>query len=446
MPDVITYTVTGSNTGTTVLDPVEITDSLSDVLDDAELVEGSLAASIGTASITGAKLTWAGTLQVAEQVTITYQVKVRTPVAAAAVLKNVAHGEATPPGGGTPIVPKDPGTEHPVVVPGFTVSKSSDPGTGTTVKAGQVITYTVTGANTGGTLLNPVTITDNLADVLDNAELVPGSLTASRGDAPALNATTLTWSGSLDVGENVVLTYQVKVKDAVARGDLVHNTVKGSATPILVDLGGPDTAGVPGEPINPPEVQTKHPVAVPGFTLAKSSDPVSGSTVVAGQVITYTVTGTNTGDTVLDPVGITDDLSGVLTYATLVEGSLTASAGSPPAVSGTTLKWDGKLAVGESVTLTYQVRVSNQVAGGTLIRNVVHGSATPVGAAPITPPDATTQHEVEAENPGVENPGDQGPATEDLAFTGAEVGWLSAVAIGLVLAGLVTIGLARRRV
>jgi len=436
--DTITYIVTGSNTGNTELNPVTITDSLADVLDNAELVADSLNASVGTAKVSAGTLSWTGSLKAGQAVTITYQVKVKSGVAKGAVLRNVAHGEATPPGGGTPIVPPDPETSHPVVAPGFTVTKSSDPGTGVRVAAGQVITYTVTGANTGDTKLDPVTISDSLADVLDDADLVAGSLEASRGAAPTLAGSTLTWTGALGVGEHVTLTYQVKVKAEVVADALVHNTVRGTATPIVPDPKNPDGPGVPGTPIAPPEVETTHPVAVPGFILDKVADPVSGTRVFSGQVITYTVTGTNSGNTVLDPVDITDDMSSVLAHADLVPDSVASSRGMTPTMSGTTLTWKGQLPVGASVVLTYQVRIRSGQAEGTVVKNVVHGTATPPGSTPITPPDVTTRHPL---RPGVVEPITPPP----LAFTGADLGWLPSVGAGLLLVGALTIGLARRR-
>ncbi|MGS0567211.1 DUF7507 domain-containing protein [Vibrio alginolyticus] len=68
---------------------------------------------------------------------------------------------------------------------------------------------------------------------------------------------------------------------------------------------------MPGEPIVPPTVTTEHPVIGSGFTISKSADPASAPPS-AGDTVTYTITGTNTGDTDLDPARIVDDLSGVL--------------------------------------------------------------------------------------------------------------------------------------
>ncbi|XGU18517.1 hypothetical protein ACETU7_22490 [Rhodococcus sp. 3Y1] len=97
-----------------------------------------------------------------------------------------------------------------------------------------------------------------------------------------------------------------------------------------------------------------------GFTVAKAADPVSGTNVAAGQTITYTVTGSNTGNTTLDP-------SKVLDNATLVDGSLKAT------VDGV----DGAAALEAAVVLIYQVKINDGVAGGTLINNKVTGTANP---------------------------------------------------------------------
>src|SRR5690606_38620712 len=108
----------------------------------------------------------------------------------------------------------------------------------------------------------------------------------------------LVWTGALSPGETVTITYSVTV-NADATGQVLENRVTASGTP-------------PGQPpIDPPDVETEHPVPTPGFELDKTSDPASGTRVKPGDRITFTLTGTNTGGTVLDPVVIDDDLSGL---------------------------------------------------------------------------------------------------------------------------------------
>ena len=110
-------------------------------------------------------------------------------------------------------------------------------------------------------------------------------------------------------------------------------------------------------------MSTNHPT--PGFSFTKTADPASTSVVVEGQKITYTLTGNNFGPTPLDPVVLTDDLTGVLSLADLDPASLKATIGgtaaAAPVVSGNTLTWTGKLAAKEVVKVTYTVTVRTGV-------------------------------------------------------------------------------------
>ncbi|WP_158277186.1 DUF7507 domain-containing protein [Serinibacter arcticus] len=388
--DTITYTVTGTNTGTTALDPVTITDDLSGVLDNATLT-GAPTSSVGAApTVTGTTLTWNGSLAVGGAVTLTYTVTLDDDVAPGTIVNNVASGSATPPGL-PPITPPPVETEHPV--PGFELTKASDPVSGTSVTGGSTITYTVTGTNTGATVLDPVVITDDLAQVLNNATLT-GTPTASAGAAPTVAGTTLTWNGTLPVGGSVVLTYTVTLDDDVAPGTIVNNVASGSATP----------PGLP--PITPPPVETEHPV--PGLSVTKSSDPVSGTQVLPGDSIDYTLTFTNTGAT---PVAVNhlDSLLGALDDGTVTTaptaspaGALNVSAVEPVTGSFTI---DGTLAIGQTVTVTYTVTVNGPTGpfgDGNLVNVLLEGDVPPTeppGACePALPGQvACTEHPIPGE-------------------------------------------------
>jgi fimbrial isopeptide formation D2 family protein/uncharacterized repeat protein (TIGR01451 family) len=420
----IEYTVTGTNTGSTALDPATIADDLSGVFahaaynDDISTAINGVDVASGAAAIEGDDLTWTGALQAGDIVTITYSVTVDDD-ASGQVLNNSASGSATPttpnpadptgpPIPGQPIVPPAVTTQHPVVGSGFTISKTSDPASGTAVEAGDTIEYTIVATNTGDTLLDPVTIADDLSAVLDDTRY-NGDVTADRGTA-TISGDELTWNGSLPKGASATITYSVTVEDGV-RSALLRNTVTGEATPQIpddpTDPGSPTT---PGTPLTPPPAETQHPVVDNGFEIVKSADPASGTAVRAGDTITYTVTGTNTGNTVLDPASIGDDLSAVLTSARYND-DVSATTGEV-LVNGNTLAWEGALAPGDAVVITYTVTV-NDDATGVLLRNTVEGVATPLipedptdpgspttPGEPVTPPPATTEHPVV--NPGFE--------------------------------------------
>ena len=391
----IEYTLTGTNSGRTVLEPVTISDDLSGVLAHASLAGDPVATIAGAEGapqpiVDGTELSWEGVLQPGQTVEITYAVTLHED-AAGVIVENRASSSATPPGL-PPIRPPEQQTWHPT--PGYTFMKASDPASGTAVTEGDLITYTLTGTNAGQTVLDPVSVTDDLSGVLDAATLesAPVARIVADGEArdaesqPAVDGASLAWNGTLQPGEQIVITYQVRVQPGFA-GETLQNRASSSATP----------PGLP--PIEPPAVATEHPI--PGYELTKTSDPASGSTVRPGQRIAYTVTGANTGATALEPVVITDDLSGVLDHAELAgepravvidaDGGETEAAA--PELSGSTLTWTGSLAIGERVEVRYAVTVSADAEDVT-IRNTATSVATPPGLPPITTPPAETTHDV----------------------------------------------------
>lgn len=447
--DSITYTLKGTNTGATALDPVVINDDLSKVLSSGKVTAEPKATFTGIegdapkAKRDGDAITWNGTLAVGQSVEITYTVKLNKD-AEGVIVNNHASSSATPPGL-PPITPPDVETWHPT--PGYTFNKTSDPASGNSVQAGDVLTYTLTGSNFGKTVLDPVKINDNLAEVLryagmkgePKAVIVSEAGTVNAESQPKLDGTTLTWSGTLNPGEQVQVTYSVIVKRGM-EGKLLKNVAQSTAQPPT----GPE--------ITPPPGITEHPV--PGYEVTKTSDPESGSKVQPGSSITYTVTGTNTGATVLDTVVIGDDLSKVLAHADL-EGKPTANIISAdgaatlvkaPALKGTALSWTGKLEVGQKVELKYTVKVHADAANVTLL-NVVASTATPPTGPGITPPPATTTHEVPPApvppvTPTPQEPSEPGtPPLVNTGFTGAALAGLALVLL-LVGAGLM---MARRR-
>jgi len=143
--ETMTYTVVITNEGPgdyTGARPAELTDDLSEVLDDATFLDGSITTTFGTAGFTDPTLSWSGVLASGDTATITYQV--RYTGAGDHQLDNAA------------CVPEeqavDPATACITVrVPGSGLeqTKSSDPADGSTVGVGDEITYTLTFTNTG---------------------------------------------------------------------------------------------------------------------------------------------------------------------------------------------------------------------------------------------------------------------------------------------------------
>ena len=98
-------------------------------------------------------------------------------------------------------------------------------------------------------------------------------------------------------GATANLTYQVVVDP-----DAVGATLRNQAAP----AGAGGTCG--------PACTTV--AYTPSWTLAKTSDPASGAIVRPGDLITYTLTATNTSDAQIRGALALDDLSKVTPYAT----------------------------------------------------------------------------------------------------------------------------------
>lgn len=221
-----------------------------------------------------------------------------TPPAQTAV-PNMPGGGPVPVPGSTAMVPTvDPAcpplpgvgcsaTVNTPVEPQWTIAKSATVGTqpsnGQWVKPGDTITYTVTATSNRGQI-NNVVLTDNLADVLDQATFVPGSAVLTIGSAapvavanPVAPSTTLTTQQfTLPAGQTAVLSYKVTVKADAWSAQLVNvATGAGSVTPVRCATSTTPLA---------PECSTTHltPAKILIEKLGESSDdewvPMAGST------------------------------------------------------------------------------------------------------------------------------------------------------------------------
>lgn len=244
------------------------------------------------------------------------------------------------------------------------VVKTADPASGTEVQAGDTVEYTLTFPNPGNQELL-VDYTDHLTGVLDDAALVADSVTASAGLTAAADGTSLRITGYAPAQTDSTVTYAVQVNESGFGDAVLRNwVVPGTTTP-------------PSECVPASNRCTEHPVgAVP--VLTKTSDPASGSPVVPGQTITYTVTAANTGGQAAETV-ISDDLSDVLDDATFTPGSarLTVGDAAPitlPDPTGASLQTAPfTLPAEDTATLSYSVTVDAD-AWNTTIGNSVVGS------------------------------------------------------------------------
>lgn len=221
--DEVTYKLTFGNSGHYPAD-VDYVDHLSGVLDDADFIEGSLTAGDGLNAVrTGNQIRITGSIEPGEPVVVSYKVKVKTEDFTDGWLRNFVRpsGEQPP----TECLPEDPlCTEHPI--PGnLDVEKTSDPESGQYVTPGGTVDYTLTFRNTGASEVE-VNHVDHLADVLDDADFVEGSLVAGDGLTAVRNGSQIVITGDLAKESTATVTYSVKVKtvgygNGIARNFLV---------------------------------------------------------------------------------------------------------------------------------------------------------------------------------------------------------------------------------
>ena len=199
-------------------------------------------------------------------------------------------------------------------------------------KPGEIVNYTLTVTNTGNVDLVNVKVEDSLS----------GGVWM---DSPDI--------GDLAVGESVTLAYQYTIPEGAADGEKIKNVAVAAGTTVP----NPEDPEYPGEPEQPEEVKdtdeeevTVENDSAPAIDIVKSVDR---KVLKPGETAVYTLIVTNTGNTDLTDVAVTDsnmDLG--------AEGSI------------------GDLAAGESRTITYAFTVPENTENGAVLPNTASVTGT----------------------------------------------------------------------
>ena len=160
--------------------------------------------------------------------------------------------------------------------PGYTAVKTADKEKVTA--AGEVITYTITVTNTGNTTLKDIPVVDDMAGINTKIDTIEVGKSAS-----------------------VTGTYTVKQSD-IDKGGMIHNAA---------------TAGDKTPEKDVPVEQNS------SYTAVKTAD--KEKVTAAGEIITYTITVTNTGNTTLTDIAVKDDMAGIDTKIDTIEVGKSAS-------------------------------------------------------------------------------------------------------------------------
>src|SRR5699024_3266069 len=351
--DTITYNFVVTNTGNVTLDNVEVNDTMLEkagvevVLEKTTLKPGESTNGVAVYTVTQSDID-------------------------RGIVKNVATSTGTPPGydpENPPTDPEDP-TYPPVSPPDeVEVPVKQDPAISLVKEAdkkeisqaGEVVTYTFTVMNTGNVTLKDVSVYDE----------------TFKKDVEVAKTT-------LKPGESTKGTLQYVVTQDDIDNNGIHNVAISEGTPPNYDPEDPDSEK-PTDKDDEKVFNKKE----PNISLQKNSDTEKVTEV--GQKVTYTFVVTNTGNTSLDDVKVTDPML--------------EEAGIKVELDKTTLK------PGESVTGKAVYTVTKEDLKKSDLVNIATVTGTPPGYDPKDPESPQPPTDEDEEIIPVEEPAKPGTST-----------------------------------
>ena len=354
--DIITYSVTVTNTGNMKLTNVKITDSLEGI----QLAEGQ---SFDL-----------GILEAGEAKTVTYTYQVKESDLGKSILNTAT---------ATGKVPEDPedapkpeGKDEKEVptedsVRKYTIIKTASASTHENgmFKAGETIHYTLTVTNTGNQTLENVEITDTL-----NAA---GTISNIQGaDSKQDGKVTIFTISSLAPKAEATIIYDYVVQEA-DKGNTISNAAVGTpANP--EDPDGEKPGDNTDNPVENPKLEVRKDIV--SITAADGTQKDKAGKADLNDIITYSVTVTNTGNMKLTNVKITDSLEGIQ----LAEGQ----------------SFDlGILEAGEAKTVTYTYQVKESDLGKSILNTATATGKVPEDPEDAPKPEGKDEKEVPTEDP-----------------------------------------------
>ncbi|CAN7432598.1 DUF7507 domain-containing protein [Caulobacter sp. LjRoot300] len=327
--EMISYTITVANTGNMTLNGVTVTDPFADV---GSIVRGADVVGDNDALLEVGE-TWGYTA--AHTVT---QAEIDSNGGGDGLLQNVATADSNETGPDTDdaSVPIDQR-------PSLNITKDASVPGGTADAAGELISYTITVANTGNTTLTGVTVTDPFADV---GSIVRGADVS--GDNDAL----------LEVGE----TWGYTAAHTVTQAEIDSN---GSGDGLLQNVATADSNET-GEDTDDASVPVEQRASL---NITKDASVPGGTADAAGELISYTISLANTGNTSLTDVTVTDPFADL---GSIVRGADTVGNN------------DGVLDVGETWSYTAahtvtQAELDSNGGGDGLLQNTATADSNETG-------------------------------------------------------------------
>ncbi|MGQ9681778.1 MAG: DUF7927 domain-containing protein [Anaerolineae bacterium] len=319
--DPLTYTIVLRNSGDGAA-----TADLSDPLPShTSYVASSAAATSGTIAYDSGSntITWQGVIDAGTTVTVTFQARVTAGTAANTVITNTAT--------------LDDHTNPPLLLTAAATVRSRANLSGSTKSVdrgsalpGEVLTYTIALYNSGNALAAGTNIV--VDPIPTGTSYVAGSIVNGTYDA-ATNS--VRWSGSLPALATFQIRFRVRLDDGLAAGTSITNTAAINDAGQTIYRQAPTTIA-----------------AAPN--LQASAKAVAPSAAASGDVVTYTLSLSNTG-TITATALVTDSLPPGL----VMLGSPSASAGAVQYDDGAhRVRWQGSISTAQTVWVTYTMQAT----------------------------------------------------------------------------------------
>jgi uncharacterized repeat protein (TIGR01451 family) len=235
-------------------------------------------------------------------------------------------------------------------------------------RPGDRLTYTIRIWNDGDTGTY-ARLTDTLPSELS---LITESLTASAGTLGVDN-NVITWSHP-NLGYQAFVTFVTQISPSIA-SSTITNTAQVTGTGELIQSSAATTIAI----------------VEPGSPQLEASKSVYPSWARPGELLTYTVSITNTGDASAETVWMTDRLPSLVAYDVQILAATMGSFGE----AGGVITWNATLVPsgtlllpdGERATITFTVRISPELAHNVTFTN----TAEITGAGLLVPARAKAQ-------------------------------------------------------
>jgi uncharacterized repeat protein (TIGR01451 family) len=340
--DTLVYTLSYANSGNA--------DATGVVLTDVVPADTTFVSATSGGTLSGSTVTWSlGSLAAGDSGSVQMTVSVDSPLPDGTIITNGSYSidsnETAPVSGAAVTTTVTSGA-----VLSVTMADAPDP-----VDAGDLLTYTLSYANTGNADATGVVLTDVVST---NTTFV------SATSGGTLSGSTVTWSlGSLAAGDSGSVQVTVLVDSPLPNGTIITN---GSYS-----IDSSEAAPVSGAAV------TTTVTSSPALSVDKADglDPVE-----AGDLLTYTLSYANAGNADATGVVVTDILPPNTSF-------ISATAGGT--FSGSTATWPlGNLAAGDSGSVQMTVSVDSPLPDGTIITNdsysIDSNETAPASGAAVT--------------------------------------------------------------